>query len=333
MENIKVAIVAACHIQPTEEWVRSLDACLKGKGDRKIIIVDDSAGQDLKFPASWDVYTKDRQEALLGTDKYEQFKLFQRSSACKSLGNFVAWKEEYDVIIGLDSDCNVPMNFVAEHIEGLKRQGYGWENPIINTGWFPRGYPYAERIRRVVANMGLWNGCLDLGGSDRVKAGGIEPTEPMHAKPHQIAQGFLPFSGMNWALQRDAMPGFLFLPNFKYEHDEGVIFKFRRHDDIWGGYIFQRFMEKRNERVCYGDPVVFHDSLVDAKKDAEEEEGATMFEQAFYTAVDQVFDKIETGTYEDMMMQFTKIVEKDWKNSEWEALIPAFTFWSSLFLV
>lgn len=331
MDKLKVAVVAPVHLQPSPAWIKAVDDCLKGRGERKIIIIDDSAKQDLLFPAAWDVYTKDRQEEFLGSEKYKQFQMFHRSSACKSLGNFIAWKEEFDVIIGLDFDCIPPMNFVAEHVEGLKRQGYGWTNPILATGWFPRGYPYSERIRKVIGNLGLWRGTLDLGGKDRVM-NGAEPTEPMNPLPHAIADGFVPFSGMNWALLREAMPGFLFLPNFQYEHGDGTTFKFRRHDDIWGGYILQRFMEKRNERLCYGDPVVFHDSPVDAQKDANEEEAAMLFENPFYTAIDLAVDKVETGTYEDMMLQFTKVVEKDWKNSEWEQLIPAFQFWSSLFM-
>jgi hypothetical protein len=328
-QEFEIAIVAPLHIPPTKEWIESLERVCK-KGKKQVIIVDDSKDQNLKeiLPHNWEVITRELQREILG-EKYEDFKVFQKSSACKNIGHYVAYQSEADIIIGLDSDCNVPSDFIGQHIEGLLRIATGWTNPIAKTGWFPRGYPYAERTRRTIANIGLWNNKLDLGGADRV-ANQNEPSEPMN-DPHAIADGFLPYSGMNWAMWREGIPGLLFLPNFEYAYDN-VVHKFRRHDDIWGGYIFQKLMELRNERICYGDPVVYHDTIIDAQKDADEEKGASEFENTFYIAVDQAITKIETiGGYDDMFYQFSKIIERDWNETEFHSLIAPIKFWASLF--
>jgi hypothetical protein len=131
---------------------------------------------------------------------------------------------------------------------------------------------------------------------------------------------------MNWAMWREGMPGFLFLPNFEYEDN-----KFRRHDDIWGGYIFQKLMEKRNERIAYGNPIVFHDTVIDKEADMEEEKAMIAFENTFYGAVDALMDKVEPSSYEEMMWDFAKYAELEWKDTEWKPLIKPLQMWADLF--
>jgi reversibly glycosylated polypeptide len=324
-----IAIVAPFHLPPKDSWLNAVNAITKETTDRKVIIVDDSKNQDLEqhFPEDFIVYNREQQKEEMGEELYKKFTQFHKSSACKNFGHWIAWRDKFDIIMGLDSDCEPGIDFVGQHVEGLLKIAGGWTNVIEGTGYYPRGYPYQERMRRTIANMGLWAGLLDIGGKDR---DGKEPTSIRLPKPHMIADGFTTFSGMNWAVWADAIPGLLFLPNFDYKHKDKV-YEFRRHDDIWGGYIFQKLMEKRNERIAYGEPIVFHNSPVDAVKDAQEEEGMTMFEGAFYGSVDQIVANVSSGEYEDMFREFAVLVEKEWPKTEWEPLVEPIKMWADLF--
>ena len=343
-ENLKIAVVVPNHIVPKKEWLNALDEATLNKAD--VIIVDDSHDQIFKGLyaetfKNWKVYDREDQRKELG-DKYARFSIFHRSSSSRNFGNYMAWKQEYDVIIGLDSDCNVPRDLVEWHIEGLNMVGHGWTNPIKIEGWFPRGYPYSERNRKVTANLGLWENVLDINAKDRKDN---EPKETHHRiefsdgsinngeyeECNLVAESFIPFSGMNWAILREAMPGFLFLPNFNLSIKDRE-WKFRRHDDIWGGYIFQRFMELRNERIAYGRPIVFHDTVLDIPADIAEEEAMIAFENTFYGAVDLAMKKVTPGMYEEMMLQFYEVIKVEWAESEWQPLIDPIKVWTQLFL-
>lgn len=330
--RFKIAIVAPLHIQPTDEWLKSLSYLADNNKDVCIIIVDDSNGK-LKLPENFDVYGYDRQKEMLGEDLYKMFETFHYSSSCKNFGHWLAWKLGFDIVIGIDSDCIPNPSFVSEHLKALMSRAHGWTNPIEGSGWFSRGYPYRERDLRTVGNLGLWCHELDLYGRDRVEDPTRQTAEPFDngpIRPHQIAQGFLPFSGMNWAVWADAIPALLFLPNFEYRVEDKE-YRFRRHDDIWGGFIFQMLMANRNERLCYGLPIVYHDTVVDAKSDANEEEAMIAFEADFFNAVQSIIPSIDFGMYEDMFEAFAVRAAEEWKGTEFEKLIEPILFWSKLF--
>lgn len=320
MEKYKIAIVAPVHIQPTDEWINSLASVGK---NCDIIIVDDSDGK-VQLPSNWSIYGYEAQKEALGDELYAEFEPFHKSSACRNFGHWIAYKQGYDIIIGLDSDCNVPPDFVAKHLENLMSIGYRWENPIKNTGWYPRGFPYFERQGRIIVNMGVWSNELDVNGMDRVKAGD-PPKDPM-IKDQDIAHGMIPLCGMNFACWVDAIPGFLFLPNF----DDGEE-KFRRYDDIWGGYIFQKLMKKKKELLSYGNPVVFHDTIVDAQADAELETAGIRWEEFFYSIVDNIMSEVEINTYPKMFQQFANLAELPFEKTPFKNLMPGLIFWAKLY--
>lgn len=277
----KVAIVAPCHIQPSEAWIKALwDE--SEKTDAHVIIVDDSDG---KITLPWNIASKGavydyaKQKAELGDELYAQFEQFHQSSACKNFGTWLAWKEGYDIIIVIDSDCIIPENFVAEHLAALAIPGDGWENPLAESGWYSRGFPYSKRQLPKWAHMGLWTGALDLYGTDRVTNKDKEEKDPKIS--YLASPATLPLSGMNVSFTRDAVPFMLFLPNFRY-----LRHKFSRHDDIWGGYIFQKIVTQKSGSLSYGKPWVKHDSKVVAEEDAKEEEAMIKFEDDFYRAID-----------------------------------------------
>lgn len=253
---------------------------------------------------------------------YKDFPLFNhthKSSASKNYSLYRIWKDatpnEYVYI--LDSDCIPGPDFFQKHEKALISHQYGWDNPLQTKYWFPRGYPKSERIKNVVANMGLWTNVLDLNGSDRHP---FEPTEPGITDTYSV-HGFIPLSGMNIVIRARVLPALFFLPNFG---------DFRRHDDIFGGYIFQKFVKKAGEVITYGEPFVYHDTVVDAKADENEERALVTYDKDFYALVDKIFEKIEPDNdYIRLLEQFD---EKMFRKTMFADLEEPIKIWKSLFI-
>ncbi len=284
----RVAIVAPVHIQPSEEWTISLwnESIRSGA---TVIIVDDSDGKvSLPWSGTGTAYDYSKQRTELGDELYKQFERFHKSAACKNFGTWIAYRDGFDVIIVIDSDCVVPKDFVKEHLEAIEKTGNGWTNPLHGSEWYSRGFPYTQRALEKWCHMGLWTETLDLYGSDRVKNPDKAETFTFTEPYVRDAQRF-PLSGMNVAFKRDAIPFMLFLPNFTYNTH-----KFTRHDDIWGGYIFQKIVEQKNKALSYGLPIVRHISEVDAEDDVKAEKPMIKFEDDFYKAIEEAF--VFTGT-------------------------------------
>lgn len=280
----KIAIVAPCHIPPSEAWIHAL----KSEADfnkAQVIIVDDSDGNLGELPKGWQVFGYERQRAFLD-DLYPEFdRMFHKSSACRVFGHLWAYSEGFDIVIGLDSDCIVERGFVKDHVAFMGKDfGCGWFNPIGYPN-YSRGYPYSQRKWSIVANMGLWKNVLDINGKDRASD---EPKE-IRVIGNTVPTGFFPFSGMNFALTRNVLLYFPFLPNF--ENSEGD--KFRRIDDVWGGYIFEKFMQKKKSACMLGFPFVFHDTVVVAEEDAAEEAAMYKWEDEFIKSVDFAFAQMK----------------------------------------
>lgn len=279
----KVAIVAPCHIQPSKAWVAALEhARIHEKAD--IIIVDDSNGK-LSLPDKWDIYGYARQRVCLGDRLYALFEDFHHSSACKQFGLWRAYKRGYDYVIVVDSDCIIPKDFVKRHLSAISGSGHGWDNPLEGTEFFSRGFPYSKRNLPIAAHMGLWDSELDLYGTDRVGFEYERQEAPTHQEPVRVA-GYMPLSGMNVCFRRDAIPYMLFLPDIQV----GAQQWFTRHDDIWGGYIFQKIMKMKGAALSYGDPKIFHDTIVDPEEDALAEIPMIQYEDDFYAFVDSYLD-------------------------------------------
>lgn len=348
---MKIAIVAPCHIPPTKEWVEKLErerlAILHTEGmAADIIIVDDSNGNLGQLPVNWRIYDYPRQEEFLG-ELYSQFaQTFHKSSACRIFGHILAYSEDYDIVIGLDSDCEVRPNFVLEHLDMLAQKGSGWTNTVMElpskangNKWYARGFPYHMRDWPVVANMGLWSQTLDLNGKDR------EPNEPTDVgfpkEDYEIAVAPIPFSGMNFAVTNEAVPGFLFLPNFDYAvtltHLMGtdgapVVDKFRRIDDIWGGYIFQKIVKMFRKSVVFGHPVVDHISEVIGAEDAAEEAAMYKWEEEFIRRVDWAFSRmrdarVETDTFINAFAGFVAMFKITHQPDPFSNVILALEWW------
>jgi len=325
---MKIALITALHRQPTPEWIKSLP-------DIPVIIVDDSNGKIKIDRENTEVFDYKRQEEELG-EHYEYFaKTFHKSSACKNFGLWYAYKQGYDYVIMIDSDCNCSPNFVKDHIKAIEKRGTGWENNIEAFGNnFARGFPYSERDKEIVLNMGMWKGQMDINGQDKID-------DPELAEPYdymwyplgknQVAHGMIPLSGMNLIIKREAIPAYFLIPNFDYED-----LKFRRCDDIFGGYVFQKLAKLKGDVISYGQPFVYHDSIVIPEEDAEEEKAMNEFDSEFYERVEElneyiIFDK-NNYSYVDAFNQFAIVMEYRLKGTKFESLISSFNWWKNLYV-
>lgn len=282
---MKVAIVSPVHIQPSSEWIQAL-VKIKKADEADIILVDDSNGK-LDLPFIFDVYDYQRQHEAMHDELYRRFEQFHKSSACKQFGLWQAYQLGYDVVIVIDSDCNVYEGFVEGHLKALSGRGQGWENPLKGTDWFSRGFPYSQRDLPIGAHMGLWDNEWDLYGNDRVASEEIgKPFIRANAPDMEIQTpaGIFPWSGMNVSFKREVIPYMLFLPNFT--NDSGEFFT--RHDDIWGGYIFQKILRAKGYALSYGAPYVYHDTVVVPEEDAAAEIPMIKHEDEFFDTIDRV---------------------------------------------
>lgn len=292
MHPYKICIVAPVHIEVSAKWIEAVDSL-----GVDVIIVDDSDG-NVFIPERWTRLDYAFQKKLLG-ERYGYWTKFQKSSACKNIGHLYAYQQGYDIIMGLDSDCIPGKDFVEQHVRNLEMPSYTWENPLSETPWFSRGFPYSQRNARTAFSLGLWHNELDLYGTDRVQNPKWRTKDP-RCEGVKVAQTYIPLSGMNWAIWRENIPELLFLPN----HAD-----YRRHDDIWGGYIFQKAMFTSNERLVYGLPLVHHDTVVVPEEDAEEE-------VAMIRDEDEYFAWVDAGMPPD---------------EKWDWVSEALSFWKSLY--
>lgn len=316
---MKVSIVSPLHIQPSKEWITALDNEAKISGADVIIVHDSWKIQKMKgLPKSWKVFTYTEQLKYFGKDLYSMFKQFHKSSSIKNFGMIYSYREKYDVCIVIDSDCIVQPDFVALHLAALEIPGDGWQNPIPETGLYSRGFPYSKRKQEKWCHMGLWTNELDLYGKDRIDNDNI-PKELKISHAYNHVPGFIPLSGMNVSFKREALPYMLFLPNFTTDTGE----KFIRHDDIWGGYIFQKIAKSMNKSISYGLPIVYHDTVVDPVADAIEEEPMYKYEDEF---IDMVDEAIHNPADLDAQQELELVKIYCRANSTFENLESAFDF-------
>lgn len=165
-----------------------------------------------------------------------------------SYGAYKAWQENPDMVVVLSDDC-YPVSpedvgsFLNRHWEKLNKEvSISWLNPC--SGFYPRGYPYGERNKRVILNMGLWGNVPDIDSITQLK------------EDHYI--GFYDFldlvvpkgtyfalSDMNTAYKPEFTP-------YVYE------FASNRYGDIWMGIRMKRFADKYNYAITIGSPYVEH---------------------------------------------------------------------------
>ena len=296
---MKICIVASAHIRNSEmcspEWISALEKERIESGADIIIAHDSWKEPDLGLPKERKVFDYEAQKKELGKDLYKSFKQFHKNCSIKNFGLWCAYKNNYDMAIVIDSDCIISPGFVKEHIKSLQTPGDGWHNPLLHhleNPVYSRGFPYSKRNLKKWAHMGLWTNETDLYGKDRIGLELHQKLKKLENFPEHVSvSSFFPLSGMNVSFVREAIPYMIFLPVFYHEGQ-----KFNRHDDIWGGYIFQKIANIKNFCLSYGLPHVFHNTIVDPEADAKEEAAMIKYEDEFYQLVDRAINHATTDS-------------------------------------
>ena len=293
--------------------------------DVPIIVCDDSDGKLAPPPRGNVTYYDYAQQKEFMGGHYPAIP--HRSAASRNFGHVVAYREGYDVVVALDYDCRVPAGWLKQHLEALvdvveararrPARDNGWVNSITADGFYARGYPYEYRhpdhateidataTGTVKVNMGLWNNVVDLNGIDRL--GNDAPYAPgTYDDENRIALGNIPVCGMNTAYTADLTPAYFFLPDVWVQDGSPGGWQLSRHDDIWGGYILKRLMDRRGDLFSYGNPIVEHTRLTPAERTTKIEHYMHLMARDFFAIVERSLDRVRTGTYARMYADFSE---------------------------
>lgn len=207
----------------------------------------------------------------------------EKCHAETSFGFLVAYGEDADVIIELDDDV-FPLpnrrtlidlhlkNLLDKNGETVLADGK-WYNSLENLTLnslhlFPRGHPYSLDTRSedyhwfnggsdCILNMGLWIGNLDLDALTILYKSGLNGkflTEVDECKRRKVILGngvYTPICSMNTAFHANIVPAFYQL----CMNIMGV----DRFDDIWSGIFVKKVADSLGDRICLGEPLVYHD--------------------------------------------------------------------------
>jgi hypothetical protein len=279
-----------------------------------IIVVDDSDGK-LATPPRKNVRVFDyaAQRRVMG-EHYPAIP--HRSAATRNFGHYLAFREGLDVIVALDYDCQLHPHWLDQHLAMLGRLDDGpalegdWINTVEVPGFYARGFPYEFRGPgipppaetsaggEVKLNMGVWDHVVDLNGIDKLQR--QPPTEPgLRGERNYVALGNLPLCGMNTAFRAELVPAYFFLPDIWIDG-----WQLSRHDDIWGGYILKKLMDRRGDLVSFGRPVVTHTRQSNLQRVVTMEHYMHLMAREFYEIVDAAVEEVRPDAYGPMFAHF-----------------------------
>jgi hypothetical protein len=284
--------------------------------DVPIIVVDDSDGHLTPAPRrNVRMFDYAAQQKIMGPH-YPAIP--HKSAATRNFGHYLAYHEGFEVVIALDYDCRTRHGWLEAHCSTLTTVADApaltgtWINSIEQPGFYARGFPYefrnadAAAVRETTAtgevkvNMGVWDNVLDLNGIDKIQR--EPPLEPgLRGPRNYVALGNIPVCGMNTAFRAELTPAYFFLPDVWVEG-----WQLSRHDDIWGGYILKKLMDKRGDLFSYGRPIVEHTRQSNLNRVMMMEHYMHLMAREFYAIVDAAAERVTTDGYVTMFGQFVE---------------------------
>lgn len=202
-----------------------------------------------------------------------------RTDNRRNIGFLMAAEKNAQIIISLDDDnYATDADFYKYHsIVGKKvtlptvTSTSGWFNPctLLETDHggliYPRGYPFSKRHKekytyaqttgRVALNMGLWTSDPDADAVTHL----ANPTRIVRMKegPESIMLTpgtYSPINTQNTALHRSVLPCYYYI--LMNASLRGL--RIDRYGDIWSGFLVKKAIDRMNERVTIGQPIVDH---------------------------------------------------------------------------
>ena len=290
--------------------------------DVQIIVPDDSDGNLAPAPRDNVRYFDYAAQRDYMGEHYDAIP--HKSAACRNFGHVVAWREGFDTIIALDYDCMTKPGWLDAHLKALTETTFvahqpvssnGWVNPINAPGFYARGYPYELRnpvdaqvetttvTGESKLHIGVWEKIVDLNGIDRLHH--EAPYDPgVFADEPVAALGPIPVCGMNTSFRRELTPAYFFLPDLWVDDGSPGGWQLSRHDDIWGGYVIKRLMDKKGDLLTFGGPIVEHTRLTPAEKTTKIEHYMHLLAWGFFELVDAAAADVATDSYHSMFSDF-----------------------------
>jgi hypothetical protein len=177
-----------------------------------------------------------------------------KTSAIRQAGLDYGYAEGYDFVLTVDDDCVLPLGWAEDHVKAL-----GGVVPIGNNtvpGQVIRGFP-SDYTLPVGISHGLWSGVLDYPAWFQLANNpGPVTIEDRGWKP---VRSPFPMCGMNVGFRREVLPAVFF------QHT------FRRHDDIFAGWIAQAALDLHGYGYVNGGAVVRHERASDAEANLRKE--------------------------------------------------------------
>lgn len=293
--------------------------------DVLVVVIDDSNGRVRRNRENMLILTYSDQKRMLGR-KWDLVP--HKTAACRNFGFYYIWSEtKFKYVITLDDDCETQANHVGI-LDGLlgknvrlptivSRDHWSWFNTIDlllpGRRVYARGFPLWERgstcaisksLGRVVCNMGLWTGHLDVDAIDRFTSKKHEVIYESCAikKPHfrvgsRTRLTHFPLCAMNVAFVREIIPAMTQVPMNDVLVDD---YRVWRYDDIWSGYVLQELAYKKGDALTVGKPIVYHRKVGEIKKEIRGEYPGHLLSSFFYWLVDEAARKVSQSNYAKM---------------------------------
>lgn len=300
--------------------------------EARFIVVDDTDGTvKLDNPQFTVLNWSDRKRILGDLDHA----IPRRNGASRSLGFLMAWWEsdEDEIIVALDDDCLVEEPDFGAQVERVLTQGVGWAASgggefsnildiycdVDGTRVFPRGFPYSQRIgykpqqfvecdaQRVVFNLGLWSGILDVNAVDKIPLDSWSVEQATFRVPNAVLprDSLACLCSMNMQFRRSAVPAIYQLP-MHVEVMPGLVID--RYGDIWGGFILQLLAARRGDSISFGGPTIRHLKEGGFARNLWQEHAAHLVNDEFVAVLRDATEQIQPGSYLEMMRELLELL-------------------------
>jgi hypothetical protein len=300
----------------------------------RFIVVDDSPGRVRIDHPSFEVYDWSDRRRLLGAN---EIAIPRGNGACRNLGFYLAWKEGADdeIIVALDDDCVVESPDFIDQVHSILTPG---QRPVVAgsgryynflelftdatiRSQFPRAFPYSARVgyqewkiagvahARVLLNLGLWRGVLDINAIDSVSPeDGDFPEARLQSENVVVPMGALvSVCSGNMQFRREVIPAIYQLP---MNVEIMPSWRINRYGDIWGGFILKTLMDRRGDALSVGHPLVHHTRAGSRSENIRAEHLAHLVGDEFVDLLDRAAETIRPQDYRGMMEHLCEEFER-----------------------
>ena len=295
----------------------------------RFVVVDDSEGSIRIDHPRFRVFDWGDRRRLLGDHERA---IPRRNGACRDLGFVVAWKEADDdeIIVALDDDCVVEEADFAARVERVLSRDPRPEARVdgvhlnildcyrnVPDQVFPRGFPYSARpgytrcrfvpgaVGDVAFSLGLWREVFDVNAIDKIQGPGFSfPDAALHFESVLVPPGKLvSVCSMNMHFRRSVIPAVYQLPMHVEVMPNWVI---DRYGDIWGGFILKTLLDKRDESMAAGGPMIRHLKDGNVQRNTWQEHLCHLVNDEFVDLLRESAERFGPASHVDMMAALTE---------------------------